>query len=131
MGMGTNVLVILVVVSIFFFLAGARSGAMIIAEFLTGDWETGEVKYSGWWNTQILVSLTAASGAAIIATAFGRSVSGILTAALVTTLATFAGFPISVMVQEGMPWELKLLIGGVFTTLYLLALISFTRGYDF
>jgi len=131
MGMGTNIVFITFVISIFFFLAGAKSGAMLMADFLSGNWESGEVKYSTLFQNIFITPLTAGAGAAIVATLFGRSASGALTVAAVTAIVSFAGMPISVFTQESLPWEIKLLLGGIFSVLYMLSVIGFTRGYDF
>jgi hypothetical protein len=47
---------------------------------------------------------------------------------LMTFLLSFATFPISVFNSVSVPFEFKLLFGGVITVLYLLTLISFARG---
>jgi hypothetical protein len=124
MGVGTNILIFMVILNIVFYIVGVDTGLTLIFRFLSADKNLNQVQVSGSLVAAILAVTATAS---IIATAFGLF-PNISLAVLMTFLLSFATFPISVFNSMSIPFEFKLLFGGVITVLYLLALISFARG---
>jgi hypothetical protein len=124
MGVGTNILLFLIILNIVFYIIGIDTGLTLIFRFLSADKNLNQVQVSGSLVAAILAVTATAS---IIATAFGLF-PNISLAVLMTFLLSFATFPISVFNSVSVPFEFKLLFGGVITVLYLLTLISFARG---
>jgi hypothetical protein len=127
MGVGTNILLFLVILNIVFYILGIDTGLTLIIKFLLANEDLNQVQVSGSLLSSVFAVTASAS---IIAAAFGLF-PNISLAVLMTFLLSFATFPISVFNSVSVPFEFKLLFGGVITVLYLLALISFARGGEF
>ena len=126
MGVGTNILIFMVILNIVFYILGIETGLSLLVKFLTADKNLNKVEV----NQSLVLSITAVTATAtIIASAFGLF-PNIALAGLMMFLLSFATFPISVFNSTSVPFEFKLLIGGVLTVLYLISLISFARGGD-
>jgi len=124
MGVGTNILIFLIILNIVFYIVGIDTGLTLIFRFLSADKNLNQVQVS---SSLIAAILAVTASASIIASAFGLF-PNISLAVLMTFLLSFATFPISVFNSVFVPFEFKLLFGGVITMLYLLALVSFARG---
>lgn len=137
MGMGTTIIIILVVANILFYIPCLSSesenfcymsGLTILLKFITGVPSTGQLSISPWF---IGIVTGIAIGAAIVTGVFGASLSGLSLAAAGASLLTLATFPVTLLQQTGTPYEIKLLVGGVFSVMYILAVLSFMRGSEF
>ncbi len=127
MGLGTNILLFMVILNIVFYIIRIDTPmSLLLSSFLSLERDTNKVQVN---NNLVLSILAVAATSSILATGLGL-VPNISFAALITFLLTFATFPISVFNSIQTPFEIKLITGGVLSVLYLLALISFSRGGD-
>ncbi|MEM5866779.1 MAG: hypothetical protein QXG39_02555 [Candidatus Aenigmatarchaeota archaeon] len=126
MGLGSNILIFMIILNIVLIVMGL-SDSTLITMFLTINRETNQVAV----NTSFIAILVAViSTASIIALSLGF-MPNISLGSLMMLLISFATFPIGVFNSSSLPFEFKLMFGGVISIMYLIALISFARGSEF
>ena len=124
MGLGTNVIVLLMVTAYILSLAGYPCAATtILSGFLDGNLSAGNILGNG-----LTTLLTIAVPVGIIATLVTFPNPYAIFAGITGILLTFFTFPYSIFSEPSMPSEIKILVGGTFAMIYLLALISWFKG---
>ncbi len=124
MGIGTNILIFMVILNIVFYILNIDTSLTLITKFITGNASLNQVEIS---SELVLAILTITATTSIFAYISGFF-SNISLAVLMSFLLSFATFPLSVFNSQTVTFEFKLLVGGVLSILYLISLISFVRG---
>lgn len=112
-------------VSAYMWLAGFTSP---LGTFMTLNQGTGQIEWSEiriQIYTTIAVSVAGAIGGYF---AGGNSFQFALFSGIATFFFSFVGLPLSVMSTSGMPFELKLLFGGVFSLSVMLVILEWFSG---
>lgn len=127
MGVASNILIFMIILNIIFIILDVETpSTMLLSSFININKNTGSATISSDFITK-LIAVTMTAG--IFATAFGL-IPNIALGTLVMFLISFATFPIGIFNAAGMPFEVKLLVGGAISIMYLIALISFARGSE-
>lgn len=126
MGLGSNILIFMIMLNIILIAMGL-SDSTLLTMFLTINRETNQVAVNASFIAILVAVITTAS---IVAFSFGF-VPNISLGSLMVFLVSFATFPIGVFNSSSLPFEFKLMFGGVISIMYLIALISFARGSEF
>lgn len=126
MGLGSNILIFMIMLNIILIAMGL-SDSTLLTMFLTINRETNQVAVNASFIAILVAVITTAS---IVAFSLGF-VPNISLGSLMVFLVSFATFPIGVFNSSSLPFEFKLMFGGVISIMYLIALISFARGSDF
>lgn len=124
---GTVSIIILFCISAFLWFGGYKSS---LATMLIIDESTEQIEW-GKVSTQIQTALAIAVAGAVAGYFAG---SGVIAYALFSGIATFlfsfVFLPLSMMNEVGIPFPIKLVVGGVFSLTIMLALISWMKGGD-
>lgn len=124
---GTISMIILFCVSVYLWIGGYESA---LATILTVDRGTEQIEWSEI-SSQIQTALAIAVAGAIAGYFTGSGILGYaLFSGIASFLFSFALLPLSIMNETSMPFEIRLLVGGVFSLTMMLAMINWMKGSE-
>lgn len=129
MNIGTISMIILFSISAFLWIAGYTSA---LGSIISADKDTGEVGILESSLYQQIVLILGMSVVGALAGYFtgGNSIQYSLFIGLGTFIISFIALPISIISEAGMPFEIKLIVGGVFSLTFMISIINWIKGNE-
>jgi len=129
MGTGTNLFVILFVLSMGMNLINPTEWGSPMFEYITMNSLTGEVNFEPF-KEKVLSMFTLSIAAGVVASLFKQDMRFGIIASIVVFLMGMSLMPINLFYNTNIPFFIKLLVGGPMVLMYIFALISFFGGWD-